>query len=209
MHSVKTGWVVVIVSAMGGLLPARAAAQTKYQPQISVATGWSRLWDDETMLGGGVPLGGGIGWLVADRLLLSADGEWFRHTRDAGYLIAKGDAWTGLGRATWLFGRPTSRVRATAGGGLGVMRSTGTLTIRSFFPGPLGMPVPGPDTSAPWRVTGAMFEVNGGVRMRVAERVALRPEMRWRWSAGGSRHSGIEPPFLTIGAVVRAEIDLR
>lgn len=199
------------MTGIPGVLRAQAASggqSERPRLQVSAGTGWGALWDDETMLGRGAPVSGSLGWLIGGRLLVSGDVEWFHHTRDAGYLATAGDAWTVLARGTWLFGDPASRVRATAGAGAGVLRSTGTLTVHSVGLGPGGLPQPGPDTQTPWRNTTRAIELNGGVRVALTDHIAVRPEMRWRTAGGGRREGGLEPPFMMIGGAVHVDVGL-
>ena len=71
--------------------------------ELSAGGGWGSLWDDETMLGRGVAVRGGFGYLFAERLLVSGDIDWMSHTRDSGYLAAAGDVLGVFARATYLF----------------------------------------------------------------------------------------------------------
>ena len=177
--------------------------------ELSAGAGWGSLWDDETMLGRGVPVAGGIGWLIGERVRVAADVDWLAHSRNAGYLAADGDLIRVLGRATYLFGAPGSRVRPLAGAGLGVMRSTGKLAMPSIVMGQNGFPALGPRVETPWESTAGVFELHGGVRIAVHRRAAIRPEFRWGGSIGSTSGTGIEPPFLHMQAIVNVDVFIR
>ncbi len=177
--------------------------------ELSAGAGWGSVWDDETMLGRGVPLTGSAGWLIGERLLLSGELDWFKHTRDAGYLAADGNVVSAFGRASYLFGAPTSRVRAVAGAGLGIMHSTGTLTTSFGAFGPDGRPIPSPDVRRQWTLTGPAYDLHGGVRIALRPRLVLRPEVQWRVTFGDVTSSAIEPPLVKIRTMVHLDVRLR
>lgn len=191
-----------------GWVTASAEAQTapSVPMDLSLGAGWGALWDDETNLGRGAPLAGGVATVVGGRLRLAADVDWTRHVRDSGYLRADGDLVGVFGRATYLFRGPDAAVRPTAGAGLGLLRSTGVLTWRTTLPGPGGFPVAGPDERQAWSLTRPAFDLHGGLRIAVNDRVAFRPEGRWRATFGSAASSGIEPPLLGIQAMLHLDI---
>jgi hypothetical protein len=189
--------------------PAHAQTQPAADgPIVSVSSGWASLWDDETMLGRGVPLGAGFGWPIGDHAVASVDGEWFHHTRDSGYLAVTGNASSVEGNGTWLFGDARRGLRPLVSGSAGVLHSTGTLTTRSVVVGPGGMPASGPSIETPWSMTKIVLGVSAGARIRLSGHLAVRPELRWRSTMGSSRSSAIEPPLLGLGAVVRLEVGI-
>jgi hypothetical protein len=200
---------IIVFVGILGLLPAKASwaqSQPDSRLELSGGAGWGSLWDDETLLGRGVPVVGGVGWLIADRVRLSSEVDWLAHSRDAGYLAAEGDEVSVLGRATYLFGAPESRVRPLAGAGVGFMRSTGRFTTRSTVPGANGFPMPGPSVETPWTATRGVFELHAGVRIALHPRAAIRPEFRWGGSLGSGSSTGIEPPFLHLQAIVNLDV---
>lgn len=175
---------------------------------LSVGSGWGALSDDETNLGRGAPLAGGVAVTLGERLRLGADLDWTRHVRDSGYLRADGDLVGLFGRATWLFGGASSSVRPTLGAGVGVLRSTGIFTGRSIVAGPGGFPVAGPDERRSWSLTRSAWDLHGGVRIGLSDRVALRPEGRWRATFGSAASTSIEPPLLGAQGMMHLDIDL-
>jgi hypothetical protein len=200
---------IILGGIVIGLLASHTVSAQGRAPssfELSAGAGWGSLWDDETLLGRGLPVAAGIGWLLGERVRVAADVDWLAHSRDAGYLAADGDLIRVLGRATYLFGAPGSRVRPLAGAGLGVMRSTGKLVMRSVLPGQNGFPTPGPSVESPWESTAGVFELHGGVRIAVNRRAAIRPEFRWGSSIGSSAGTGIEPPFLHMQAIVNVDV---
>jgi hypothetical protein len=160
------------------------------------------------MLGRGVAVRGGFGYLFAERLLVSGDIDWMSHTRDSGYLAAEGDVLGVFARATYLFRAPSSRVRPALGAGIGVIRSSGTLTFSSLVPGPGGPPVPGPVETSDWNATHPAFDISGGARIRAADRVWVRPEFSWRATTGAQRADGLEPPFIQVRGMVNVDVQL-
>ena len=129
-------------------------------------------------------------------LRLSADVDWTAHRRRAGYLSTDGDAVAVLAHGAWLFGAADERVRPSAGGGLGVLRSTGRLDLAG--------------DSTDWSITKPVWELNGGLRIALNRRLALRSEYRFRNTVGGrSGRTGLEPPLLGMQAMVSVDVGLR
>ena len=196
-----------LLTVLAAEVDAQSASSVAPRVEVTAGAGWGSLWDDETLLGRGVALNGGVGWLLGNRIRLSGDVDWLGHSRDAGYLAADGNLISVFGSGSYLFGARSSTVRAVAGAGIGVMHSSGTLTTHSLIPGPNGLPAPGPDTARPWTTTQPAFDLHGGVRIAMHPRAVLGPEMRWRASFGSGGGSSIEPPLLNIQALVN--VDLR
>lgn len=173
---------------------------------LTAGSGWGALWDDETNLGRGVPAAGGVGLTLGGHLRVGGDLDWTAHVRDSGYLRADGDLVGIFARATYLFGDPASTVRPTVGAGLGALRSSGVLTTRSIVVGPGGFPVSGPDEQLSWRLTRAAWDLHGGMRIALTDRVAVRPEARWRSTFGSGVSMGLEPPLLGVQALVHFDV---
>jgi opacity protein-like surface antigen len=173
---------------------------------VSIGSGWSGLWDDETNLGRGVPFAAGVSTVLAGKLRAAADVDWTSHVRDSGYLRAEGTLLSVFARATYLAGTPQSRARPLIGAGLGVVRSVGDLITSSLVVGSQGLPVRGPTFRQPWSLTRPAFELHGGMAFRVNDRLALRPEGRWRATFGSAASPSIEPPLIGIQTVVHLDI---
>ena len=197
---------VIVAVLIGAVAPAHAQSAAR-GVEFSAGGGWGSLWDDETMLGRGLSLGGGIARVVGDKLRLAAEVDWLDHDRDSGYLASEGRMAGVFGRATYLFRGPSARVRPLAGAGLGFLRSTGTLTVRSFNP---LIPQSGqePDRVMPWSLTRTAFDFHGGVGVTLSPRVALRPEVRWRATFGSAPTTSLEPPLVNIQALVYLDVRL-
>lgn len=200
---------VAFALVLPALRPAHALAQPapRAAAELSFGSGLGALWDDETMLGRGAPVRVGAGWLLGDRVLLTGDLDWLRHTRDSGYLASEGDLVGAFVRGTWLFGRANSRVRPLAGAGIGVVRSSGELRYATLVPGPRG-PVPGPTAVSPWRITAAAFDLHAGARVRVTPRLAVRPEVGWRGIGQSGLTSGLETPLTHLRTMVSLDVGL-
>ena len=191
--------------------PALASAQTLGSSggiELSAGTGIGSLWDDETMLGRGAPVRVSVGTPVG-RWLLAGDFDWLHHTRDAGYLASEGNMIGLFARASYLFRDPSARIRPLLGAGVGVIRSSGELRFSSLVPGPDGRPVPGPTDVSPWRLTRPAFDLHAAVRIRASDRVAVRPEVGWRGTSGGSRPETLETPLLHLRTMVNVDVRLR
>lgn len=176
--------------------------------ELSAGTGIGSLWDDETMLGRGAPVRVSVGVAVG-RWRLAGDLDWLRHTRDAGYLASEGNMVGVFARSSYLFRDPSAALRPVLGGGVGVIRSTGELRFSSLVPGPDGRPVPGPTDVSPWRLTRPAFDLHAGLRIRASDRVAVRPEVGWRATSGGSRPETLETPLLHLRTMVNVDVRLR
>lgn len=173
----------------------QAAATPAGRVELTVGTGWAGIWDDETNLGKGVPLAAGGSLTIADRLRIGADVDWTRHVRDSGYLRAESDALGVLARGTYLFRGRDAAVRPLAGAGIGLLRSSGTFD----FDG----------SRSPWTLTLGVYDLHAGLRIAVSDRLAIRPEYRWRATVSTpSRPAGIEPPLLGMQALVHLDFAL-
>ena len=193
----------VIVSMM---VLAGAATAAEAQTVLGGA-GWTSGWDDETNLGKGVVVSGGVAQPLGRHLSVEGEVSWARHLRDSGYLAAEGTPLIGTARLAYLFQPPESRARAFASGGLSVVHSTGHFTTRTILPGPGGFPVDGPSTRSDWSLTKPAFELGGGVSIKSGDRLAFRPEVRWTSTIhdGASSPSTIEPPLWIVRAGVTVE----
>ena len=205
---------ILCSSALAAIEPAAAQALASAPPALEIAlgAGGGQLWDDETRLGPGVLIAGGVGWRVGGHVLLSAGIDWFTHHRHSGALAANGKALSGFAGATYVFGATSSRVRPLIGAGLGAIHSSGTLVTSGLTTGPNGQPVAAPDRRTPWVTTRAAFDLHGGVRLGVHPRVALRPEVRWRSTTAPDVNpspGGIELPLLNIQGLVSLDLRLR
>lgn len=199
---------LAVVSCVSVASTARAQSNGGISPVVSIGTGWGALWDDETNLGRGAPVTGGVAIVLRDALRVAGDIDWTSHVRDSGYLRAEGTLLGAFTRTSYLFGTAESRIRPSVGAGIGMLRSTGTLIMRSTVFGPNGQPVAGPEERSPWALTRPAFDLHGGVRVQLSEKVALRPEARWRATFGSAASPSIEPPLIGIQTVVLVDVGL-
>jgi opacity protein-like surface antigen len=196
---------VMVMVAMLAAAPDAVQAQT-----IFGGVGVASLWDDETLLGRGPLVSGGVAWPLGRHAVVEGELAWARHVRDSGYLAVEGTPLVGTARFAWLFQGPESRARVFASAGVGVVHSTGTLTMRSVIPGPDGRPVDGPSERRDWSLTQPSFELGTGVSIRTGQRVSIRPEVRWTTTAADpSARSTLEPPIWIIRAGVTLEWRMR
>jgi len=201
MRRNATAGVIVGVMVLSGIA-ARVQAQTVFG-----GAGWTTGWDDETNLGKGVVVSGGIAQSLGRHLSVEGEVSWARHLRDSGYLAAEGTPLIGTARLAYLFQPPESRARAFASGGLSVVHSTGHFTTRTILPGPGGFPIEGPSTRSDWSLTRPAFELGGGVSIKSGEKLAFRPEVRWTSTIhdDAASRSTLEPPLWIIRAGVTVE----
>ena len=167
--------------------------------------GIASSWDDETFLGRGPAVSGGVAQPLGRHTAVEGELAWLRQVRDAGYLAASGTPLVGTARLAWLFQSPGSHARPFASAGLAVMHSSGTLTTRSTVRGPRGLPVERPASQRAWSLTRPAFEVGAGVSIASGGRMAIRPELRWLFTRGPSPASAIEPPIWMIRGGVTVE----
>ena len=204
MRNVTAGLIVgamVLVGTATGV-----EAQT-----VTAGAGWTTGWDDETNLGKGVLVSGGIAQSLGRHLAVEGEVSWARQLRDSGYLAAEGTPLIGTARLAYLFQGPESRARAFASAGLGLVHSTGHFTNRTILPGPGGFPVEGPSTQREWSLTQPAFELGAGVAIKSGDRLSFRPEVRWTSTTSSNRPSGstLEPPLWMIRTGVTVEWRLR
>ena len=195
-----------------GLLVLAVAAPVSAQPvaaapgvELRVGSGWGRLWDDETNLGTGVPITGGVALHAGSRLRLGADADWLHHNRNVRALNATGNAVSVFGRGTVLFGAANGRVRPFAGAGFGLVHSTGEMQWTPGAAGTQGGSVLASRTT--WNATSPAYDLHAGLQVPLHRRLATGVEYRWRATVGSGATSGVEPPFIGMQAV--AHLDLR
>ena len=189
-----------------------SGAATGAQAQtVFGGAGWTMGWDDETNLGKGMLVSGGIAQPLGRNLSVEGEVSWARHLRDSGYLAAEGTPLIGTARLAYLFQPPESRTRAFASAGLGLVHSTGHLTTRTILPGPGGFPVEGPSIRSDWSLTKPAFELGGGVSIKSGDRLSFRPEVRWTSTTHDdpSSRSTLEPPLWILRAGVTVEWRVR
>lgn len=199
---------VALTSVMLG-----ATAEVRAQaPDSNAMDGWrviagaglASLWDDETFLGRGVLLSGGVAKPIGSHAVVEGELAWASHHRDSGYLAADGTPIIGMARMSWLFRSNASRVRPFASAGLGVVHSTGFLTTRTVLLGANGFPIEGPSSRTDWSLTQPAVEFGAGVTVASGERLSFRPAFRWTSTTLQSR-GPLEPPLwlprfeLTVG----------
>lgn len=176
------------------------AAPAAEAPVVFGGVAWAAHWDDETFLGRGPLVAGGVTWPIGPNLAAEAELAWATHHRDSGYLIADGTPTLAIGRLAYRFRDPDARVRPFVSGGVTVVHTTGHFTTRSFAPGPGGRPAREPDVRQDWSATQAGWEVGAGVIIAGSERMIWRPEARWAATTADPSFTpgSLEPPLWTI-----------
>ncbi len=193
------------------LAVALASVVTQAEAQgvgIVAGAGVGRVWDDETNLGAGMAVSGGVQAGLGEHVMVGAVVERLGHSRSLTYFGADGQALGALARASYVFGGAAGAVRPVLGAGLGVLHSSGTL----HTPNPVALGVPGviPMVETPWSLTRPMWEAHAGLRIRSGSRLTVQPELRWRstWGASDVR-DGIEPPLLGVAGLLAVEWRVR
>ena len=188
------------------LLLSGVAAETTAQTTVFGGVSVASLWDDETFLGRGPMVSGGIAQPIGGHARVEGELAWATHHRDAGYLAADGTPFIGTARLSFVFPPPGARFRPFASAGLAIVRSTGHFTTRTILAGPGGFPVEGPSVRTDWSLTKPAFEVGAGVTIASGDRLSWRPEFRWTSTVGtASSRTGVEAPIWTVRAGLTVE----
>jgi hypothetical protein len=160
------------------LPPALAHAQTAAPssgPEVLGTVTVSNLWDDEGRLGAGIAAGGGVGYRWRNGLGVEVRVERFSNSRT--FLGGtKFDA-TGtrvLGQVAYYWS--TGSVQPFAAGTFGVLKIEQRNEYPIQQPGPAGPPIVIGSEVFEDRDTDQIWGGGGGVRFRVNDRFALRPE---------------------------------
>jgi hypothetical protein len=202
---------VAPITSLFVVLAAAASAQppspSDREPlRLSGGVDWISLWDDETFLGRGPLLHGGVSVSLGASTWLEAELYGGGHRRDAGYLVAEGTPIGATGRVAYRFGEPGAAARPYISGGFTALHSTAGLTTRSIVVNDRGFPMEGPSTRREWSSTKAAFELGAGLSLRTAGRAAVRPELRWTMTRTGGRDAApLELPLMMIRAGLAVE----
>jgi len=166
------------------LLPAAALAQappTRSGPEVVGVFLVSHLTDDESFLGLGLAAGGGIGYRWRGRVGVEGRVERFSHTRnfDSGVRFET-DGTRALGQVFYYWS--DGNAQPFVAGAFGVIKVDGTRRFPVVQPGPTGAPVQIGTEEFSGTLTDKFWGASGGVRVRVTDRFALRPEAGLLWS---------------------------
>jgi len=190
---------LVLASLLLVVLAAPAAGQGSSEGRGSVfgSLGFGELVDDEGSIGSGVDVGAGVGVRLGRSLALDLAIEQLSHDRPTDFLSWDGRALRVMGRARYSFRQPSASARPFVGGGLGVMRSSGTITerYRNPFDPRDGEVV----DRREWDFTGLAWEGGGGVEIAIGS-AFVRPEAYWTVGEldRGARFGVPEPPYIIL-----------
>lgn len=200
---VRAALAVLLVSLGCSSAAAQPGASDERRLQAAFSLGLSKVWDDEGGIGSGADAGGSVGWQATDHLLLSAAVSTLAHERPTPFLSWEGRVSTFAARAAYGPRARTARFWPFVAGGIGLMRSTGTITERRDDPFD-GQPPEVVDVRS-WRYTGPLWEVGGGAELRFG-RAFVRPEAWWTWGMldRGEAIGVPEPPIVITRFVVMA-----
>jgi len=206
VRAVKAASTLVVLLWSASAMTAEAQSGGRVPLEASIGAGAGALWDDETNLGRGVTAAGGVAALLGGRVRLGVDVDWTSHIRDSGYLRAEGDLVGLFARASYMFRAADAAVRPVLGGSVGLLHSSGVLITPGGVFGPPGSPGSVLEERRPWRLTRPAFDLHGGARLRLSDRLSLRPEGRWRATLGSARSPSIEPPLINIQGLVHLDM---
>lgn len=193
----RCAWLAAAWLLASGAAFAQDPAAPARGPAIGASLSLASLWDDETHLGRGLAVAVDASHPLGPHLRVAVETGWFHHARDAGYLAAGGDVLHLAARAALQMGPRTWRTRPFVGAGIGVARSTGSLTTRD----PLALPV---ELRRSWSLTRPVVELQAGLRTS-ASRWGVRPELRVGFVGGSAEASVLEPPLLRLQGGVAIE----
>jgi hypothetical protein len=163
------------------------------------------LWDDETHLGRGAATAAEVSTPLGPHVRAGLDAGWFRHSRDSGYLAARGDVLHLMGRADLLLAPRTWRARPFIGAAVGIARTTGTLSL--YTSGAQGALVA--TSRLPWTHTEPAWNLHLGARIAASPRLAIRPEVAAGAIGRSDAPGALELPLLRLQAGVAVEWALR
>ena len=176
------------------------AQDYRYKGEFYGNVGGNLMNDDETNLGKGLVVGGGIGYRFHRRWGVSFDVARNAHHRDFGTnLLADGHAVLVGGSAQFFF-RPETNAQPYLRLGVNYARYRGTYTVKAFTP-PFGQPVPGSIKTGAQNFFGPDFGF--GVRFFATKRLSIRPEVRFAAHSGTHEYNyarDILEPGLWIGS---------
>ena len=158
-----------------------AAQDYEYKGEVYGNAGVGGMLDDETNLGKGLVVGGGLGYRFHRRWGVSFDVSRNAHHRDLGALKADGHAVL-VGGSVQFFFRPETNVQPYLRFGANYARYHGTFTFKPSTP-PFGTPVPGSSETGSQNFFGP--DVGFGVRFFATKKISIRPEVRF------AAHSGL------------------
>lgn len=197
------GAVVLFAAGAAHAQPAATADANGMTVGGSVAL--ASIWDDETHLGNGVALTAEGSTPLGPHLRLGAEGGWFWHSRNRGYLAASGNVMHLMGRADLYLAPRTWTVRPFVGAAVGIARTTGALTLSTS--GPLGALVA--TTRVPWTHTQTTWNLHVGTRVASSSRLAVRPEVSVGAIGTSDTAGALELPLLRLQGGVAVEWALR
>ena len=172
-HVVRSIATLSVVATLGSALPAAAQEPAAAGAVFVVAdTGHATTWDDEGLLGRGVPLSAGVGVALTPGLRLLGFVERLPYERDITYLRFDGRIFVYGVEATWHFRE--RGVRPFIGGGIGVLDNDG-IWIRRTTQVPFG-PTTEEEIDLGDVLTTLFF--SAGVEIPVHRRISIRPSFR-------------------------------
>jgi hypothetical protein len=159
------------------LWPGVVAAQTPARPdgpEVIATVLHSNLWDDESGLGAGIAAGGGAGYRWRN-LGFEARVEWFANNRTfpSGVKFSA-DGRRVLGQIAYYFS--SAKVQPFASGAIGVLSVKQRNEYPVVQPGPTGLPIVIGTEIFESEHTNTLWGGGGGVRIRLGDRLSLRPE---------------------------------
>jgi hypothetical protein len=150
-----------------------AHAQESSRWFAAAEAGYTRTWDDEGLLGGGLGLGGTVGYRLTARLRLQALVHRIPYYRDVEHLTFDGRIWFTGGEVA--FESTTGVARPFVTAGAGVFNDDGVWIQKTLIaPGLTRV-----DIEVPRQYTLSAMTASGGLEFPLGRRWSLRPGLRF------------------------------
>ncbi len=187
----KRNWVYnnLLLLLFTFIMPVFVFAQDiDYKGEIYGNVGYGRLFDDETNLGTGLVVGGGIGYRFNRRWAVTFDVSRIGHQRETESYIFEGYALLVGGGLQYHF-RPESKAQPYIRLGLSFAHYDGATIGKPFLPPPGFPPVPGFVENGTQNFLGP--DIGVGVKIFVTKKISIRPE--YSFAIHGGFHA-YDPP---------------
>ena len=182
----------VTAGVMVGAMVLSGTATGVQAQTVTAGAGWTTGWDDETNLGKGVLVSGGIAQPLGRHLAVEGEVSWARQLRDSGYLAADGTPLIGTARLAYLFQGPESaRGRSRARASVWCTPRD-TSPLARFSPARAASRSKARRSQREWSLTQPAFELGAGVAIKSGDRLSFRPEVRWTSTTSSNRPSRLD-----------------
>lgn len=159
---------------------------------ILLVAALSGMWDDETFLGRGPMVGGGIAAPIGRHVSAEGEATFGTNHRNSGYLAIDGTHLSGAARLSFAFRDRDRAVRPFLSAGASRIRSTDLFTQSG--------------RRTTYRTSVHGWEFGAGAEIKASDHWKIRPEARWTMTASDSsfKAGSLEPPIFALRAGVTA-----